>query len=189
VNYYNTRHYHHHRGPYRGEQAWNHNTSHRKGVAYRDRRTSEVYGSRPRQVSPVRPETRGYPARSTQRQDMRSSQAPIQRRDRTTAGPQTRTESGASQRPLQGREPAGTQQVRPQRERIQRSVRPDTPFRGIGQGSFERRAGERGGMSIRSNETRSSGGSYRGGVQGGGSRGGVQGGGSRGSGQSGGSRR
>jgi len=99
---------------------------------------------------------------------------------------------------------------KPDRERIQRQEPRDTPFRGIGEGSFERRAGERGGISNRSNEIRGGGNSFRGGemrgYDGGGSRGmqmqrqdggGSYGGqiqqqrgdGSRGGGQGGGSRR
>ena len=43
--------------------VWEHNPSHRKGVAYRDRISSHRFGSRPSQMSPASPETRGYPGR------------------------------------------------------------------------------------------------------------------------------
>ena len=52
----------------------------------------------------------------------------------------------------------------------------DTPFKGIGEGSFERKAGERGGISNRGIEMRQQSDGFRGGEmrrqEGGGSRGG-----------------
>lgn len=152
------------------DPVWRHNPVHRRGVAYRDRRTSEVFGSRPRQLSPTRTESRGYPTRRIERQEVGPSQTTLPTRDRRTTAPQVRTESIAPQRSLPTRGPAATQRTQPQRERVQSPVRRDTPFRGIGDGSFERRAVERGGMSIRSSEPRSSGGAFRGGGQGGRSR-------------------
>ena len=43
--------------------VWEHNPSHRKGVAYRDRTTSRRLGLRPLPASPANPEMRGYPGR------------------------------------------------------------------------------------------------------------------------------
>jgi len=165
--------------------VWTHNPSHRKGVAYRDLRTSERFGSRATRVSsPSNQERRGYPGWRTGQQNVSPSQAPRQRTE-SLAVPQT---------PRVQSRPAGQQ----------RPVVRETPFSGIGGGSFERRAGERGGISNRGTAairqpaggfsggqmqqrqggggisggggSRGSGGSISGG---GGSRGGWQGGGSR----------
>ena len=108
---------------------WQHDPRHRRGVAYRDRRTSERFGARTSRVSPASPETRGFPARSFERKAVEPSRGPVERRER-----------------------AVVPQVRPEREKIERTPRRDTPFRGIGEGRFERRAGERGGESRRNME-------------------------------------
>ncbi|MEW6002798.1 MAG: DUF3300 domain-containing protein [Nitrospirota bacterium] len=110
---------------------WRHDPRHRRGVAYRDRRTSERFGARPPRVSPASPETRGFPARSIERRAVEPSRGPVERRER-----------------------AVVPRVEAERERIERIPRRDTPFRGIGDGRFERRAGERGGESRRSMEIR-----------------------------------
>ena len=79
-------------------------------------------------MSPASPETRGFPGK-------RIDQRPPR---------------GAGER----REGISTPGGKGERERIHRSPGRDTPFRGIGEGSFERRAGERGGESRRSGEIR-----------------------------------
>ncbi|MEW6586781.1 MAG: DUF3300 domain-containing protein [Nitrospirota bacterium] len=117
---------------------WRHDYRHRRGVAYRDRRTSERFGARPPRVRPATPETRGYPARGFQRRELDQPRPPVERRERAVA-------------------PG----VRPGRERVQPVPRRETPFRGIGEGSFERRAGQRGGESRRSMEIRRPGGEMR----------------------------
>jgi hypothetical protein len=108
---------------------WQHDPRHRRGVAYRDRRTSERFGAIPSRVSPASPETRGFPARSFEKRAVEPSQGPVELRER-----------------------AVVPRVMPERERIEPTLRRDTPFRGIGDGSFERRAGQRGGESRRSGE-------------------------------------
>lgn len=105
--------------------VWRHNPHHRKGVAYRNRITSQRFGLRPSRVSPASPEMRGYPGRRIERQDGRPSQRPIERR-----------------------EDVGTPKARPERERGRGPVVRDTPFRGIGEGNFERKASERGGVGV-----------------------------------------
>jgi Protein of unknown function (DUF3300) len=184
-----TRSFNHFRG--RGADAgrvWTHNPTHRRGVAYRDLRTSERFGSRaPRVSSPSSPERRGYQGGRIEQQNVRPSQTPSQ---------------------------GGVRQVAPQTPQVRQSpaamtrapVVRDTPFRGVGNGSFERRAGERGGISNRGTAVRQPSGGFTGGQMqqrqgggsfsgGGGSRGGgggggmSGGGGPRGGGQGGGSRR
>ena len=108
---------------------WQHDPRHRRGVAYRDTRTSEGFRPRPVRVSPTSPETRGYPGRRIDRQEGRPSPASAERRGGTV-----------------------TPRVRPERQSIHPTPRQDTPFRGIGDGNFERRAGERGNESRRSGE-------------------------------------
>jgi hypothetical protein len=139
VDHHKTKRFHkHHDKRDFDRRSWQHDPRHRRGVAYRDRRTSERFLPRPARVSPATPETRGYPSRSFERRAVEPSRGPVERR-----------------------EGIGTPGVRPERERIQRAPGRDTPFRGIGEGSFERKAGERGGESRRSIEIRRPGGDTR----------------------------
>lgn len=154
---------------------WRHNPIHRRGVAYRDLRTSERFGSRQR-VSPTTLDRRGYPGGRTDRQGVSPSQvAPRLERKSAPPAPQV---PGGTRAPEMRRDGAGALRLQPGPGRSYRPEVRDTPFRGIGEGSFERKAGERGGMSIRG-----WGGGSPGGLmqrqEGGGSRGGVPRGGSR----------
>lgn len=146
----------------RNDNFWRHNPSHRRGVAYRDLRTSERFGTRSQRVlSPSTPDQRGYPGgRLDRRIAPQTQQAPA-------AVPKA---SGVR------REGAAAPLVQPGSERLNRTMPRDTPFSGVGSGSFERRAGERGGVSSRSFEMRQPSGGFSGGS---GSRGGGQGRGSR----------
>lgn len=108
---------------------WRHNPAHRRGVAYRDRGTSQRFGAGPGRTAPRGMETRGYPAGGLERR-IRGDEAtrPSMGRGAFAGGPQTRSERSISQS-------------------VPRSY---NPFRGIGNGNFERRAGERGIESRRS---------------------------------------
>ncbi len=145
-----TRHFHHFRG--RGGDfgnIWRHNPRHRRGVAYRDLRTSERFGARaPRTSSAPSRERRGYPGGRIEQQNVKPSQSP----------PQRGVRQAAPQAPA-----AGTPRVQSGPNRAQRPVVRDTPFRGVGEGSFERRAAERGGISNRGNEMRRQPGGFSGG--------------------------
>jgi hypothetical protein len=155
---------------------WRHDPGHRRGVAYRDTSTSLRFGSG-RSGRPLSsPEMRGYPAGGVGRQAAEPSRRTIGRREGTA-----------------------TTQGRTGRERIQSDTGRYNTFRGIGNGNFERRASERGGISRQgpgrtrqSGDTGSQGRGTRGGGgspgRGGGS-GGHGGGGSSGRGGSGGFRR
>jgi hypothetical protein len=160
---------------------------------------------------PSSQERRGFPGRRIEQPTVRSSQPPSQR-DVRQATPQTRqirqTPATRTPVPVIRREDLVTPRVQSGRPDLpQRPTFRDTPFRGIGEGSFERRAGERGGTSNLNNIMRqrsrgssgeqiqqrqdgrgSSGGSSDSGSRGG-SSGGSSGSGSRGSGQDGDSRR
>jgi hypothetical protein len=106
---------------------WRHDPGHRKGVAYRDTSTSVRFGSGWSRRPSLSPETRGYPDRSVERRSVGPSPRTIERRE-GAAAPRGRTE----------------------RERIQSDTGRYNPFRGIGNGNFERRASERGGTSRQS---------------------------------------
>lgn len=110
--------------------VWTHNPRHRRGVAYRDRITSQRFNSRPPRVSSSSPERRGYPAAVGEQQIRRAPQSTDQGGISRQVAPQRR-ESGIT---------PGTEKR-------------DTPFRGIGDGGLERRAGERGGTSSRTVES------------------------------------
>jgi hypothetical protein len=155
IDIHKTRRFHKHHGKRDFDRhVWRHDPRHRRGVAYRDMRTSERFGVKPPRMLPASPETRGYPGSGIERQDVKPSQRPIERRE-------------GADRP----------RVMTEQERIQRTPRRETPFGGIGDGSFERRAGQRGGESRRSGEIRRPGGETR--QQGGGPRGSGKGGGPR----------
>ncbi|MEW6571770.1 MAG: DUF3300 domain-containing protein [Nitrospirota bacterium] len=110
---------------------WRHDPRHRRGVAYRDKRASERFGVRPPRVAPVSPEMRGFPPRRFERRAVEPLRPPIERRERMVVP-----------------------RVEPRRERIERTLIRETPFRGIGEGKFERRSGKRGGESRQSMEIR-----------------------------------
>jgi hypothetical protein len=124
VNYDNTRRFDRRRP--RNITYWSHDPRHRRGVAYRDIRTSEHFGARPR-IAPKRPDIRGYPPRELERKTP-LPQTPVERREGAIAPPLT------------------------ERPKIRSAPRFDTPFRGIGEGGFERKAGERGVESLKSRE-------------------------------------
>jgi len=210
--YYYDRHHDHdrHHDRHSGDHYWQHDPTHRRGVAYRDRTTSQRFDSalsprsrtgtgrdsttgRQPAVSPT-PRTgtgrdsttgrqpavsptpkagsaiRGYPDSNIQRQDLSPRQSSGGQRQSTVA-PRGRVEGQIGR-------------TAPQR---------DNTFQGIGNGSFERRASERGSISRQSESVRRPSGGVspqiRGGGGSGGSRGSGGGSGSRGGGGSGGFRR
>jgi len=212
VDFHKTRHFHRrHDGDF-GRHTWQHDPVHRRGVAYRDRRTSERFGQQPAQRRRPDSQVRGYPSREDRQRtitpgtttDRQRSRERIEQRGTITPG--TTTDRQRSRERIEQRGTTAPPSTRTDRQGVQGAPRTETPFRGVGEGSFERRAGERGGQSLRSQEMKRpdaniqqrQGGSMQqrsgggGGVQQqrDGSRGNVpqQGGGARGSGQSGGSR-
>lgn len=112
-----------------GSHYWEHDPYHRRGVAYRDRTTSQRYG----QLTPIprtSPATRGYPGLS-----------PIPK-----SGGQ---HQGLSPMPSSGVQRQTTvtprSSVRSQRGRT--APEGNNTFQGIGNGNLERRASQRGGVS------------------------------------------
>ena len=114
---------------------WRHNTYHRRGVAYRDRHTAERYGVREIRPQAMSPEMRGYQERRFEGPAVSPSPGKEERREMVPAI----------------RRSKGKPAIHNTRER-------NLPFSGIGNGSFERRASERGGISRqRENEIRQGG--------------------------------
>lgn len=103
---------------------WRHNTFHRRGVAYRDRHTADRFGVREIRPQAVSPEMRGYQDRRFEGPAVSPSPGKEERRERAPAI----------------RRSKGKPAIHNTRER-------NLPFSGIGNGSFERRASERGGIS------------------------------------------
>lgn len=190
--------YHFHRYPVRPSYErhhWQHDPRHRRGVAYRDRRTGEHFGVPAPQHKSLQPGTRGYPAGTMERKapaPAATAPAPDRKRERSipreTQPEQRKIETAPSRgtppsAPVQDRERTIAPERRPEPQRVApvplrvtppppparermpapaESAEPerspssgrDTPFRGINEGSFERRAGERGEQSRRSGESR-----------------------------------
>jgi len=158
---------------------WKHDPVHRRGVAYRDRRTSERFGNRPYRRSAPGREMRGYPPRVPKTRAVDLSRTPIKRREPADA-PRAGTERERIQRTQERRKKADVSQVKRQRERVQRTQEPrqragvpgakpeskrlqipegrNTPFHGVGNGSFERKASQRGIQSRQGGDTRHQGG-------------------------------
>ena len=144
--------------------VWRHEPDHRRGVAYRDRLTSQHFGVPASRAPRIRPEARGYTDRDFSRQTIERQTSPG-----TTGG---RIERERVQRP----------------STVQRPSSRSNAFSGIGNGNFEQKASERGFSSRQSGGFRGDGQSVprsggqsesRGSGQSGGSRSGGQGGGFR----------
>jgi len=136
---------------------WQHDPVHRRGVAYRDRRTHERFGKRSYRRSPLGPEMRGYPPRDHKTRAVDSSRNPIKRREPADVS-RIRMERERVQRTQERRERADAPEARPERKKLQIPEGRNTPFHGVGNGRFERRASERGIQSRQGGDTRHQGG-------------------------------
>lgn len=162
-----------------GRYFWRHNPVHRRGVAYRDRRTSERFGNRPYRRTAPGPEMRGYPVRDNKKRRAEPPRNPVKRREGVDV-PRVKREHERIQRSDERRKRAGTPEAGSERKKLQIPEGRNTPFHGLGNGSFERRASERGIQSRQGGDARHQGGNLQ--SWGGGSRSGSQGGGRRGGG-------
>lgn len=111
---------------------WRHDPSHRRGVAYRDRRTGEHFGVPAQRQQASRPETRGYPASTVQRNAPapaitapapgRNRKSPVTQKNRPA---QPRIQAAPSQRTSQP-PPALKRErsITPERERDQQRAAP-----------------------------------------------------------------
>lgn len=121
---------------------WSHDPSHRRGVAYRDRITGGSFGGRTFQTPQPTFENRGFPG--TRSGGVTVAPSPTAERRGLSGGrfeghviaPQTGTVA-----PIQ-----------PRTRTVPSGMQRDTPFSGIGNGRFEKRAGERGERSRQSGE-------------------------------------
>ncbi len=164
---------------YSDRYFWRHDPVHRRGVAYRDRRTSERFGQKPSRRTAPGPEMRGYPVRNNKTRAVEPSRKPIKLLKKAEV-PQVRMERESIQRPEEHLERAGAPRARPERKKLQIPEGRNTPFHGVGNGSFERRASERGIQSRQGGYTRHQGGNSQ--RQGAGSRSSGQGSGRQGGG-------
>ena len=161
---------------------WKHNPVHRRGVAYRDRRTSERFGNRPYRRLPPGREMRGYPPRDTRTRAVNPSRTPIKPR-KPGEVLWKKTERERMQHTLERRKAANASPIKRERERVHRTQEPrrsagtsgvrhggsrlqmpetqQTPFHGVGNGRFERRASQRGIQSRQGGYTGYQGGSIQ----------------------------
>ena len=158
-----------------GRYFWRHDPVHRRGVAYRNRRTSERFGQKLSRRSAPGKKIRRYPVRHHKTKAVEPLRNPIKRREpaevsriraerkrfqhteerRKKAGvPRIRTERERIQRTGKSRERAGAPGARPERKKLQIPEGRNTPFHSVGHGSFERKASERGIQSLQRGNTR-----------------------------------
>ncbi len=161
VDYYRTRHFHHHYDGHKGgHQNWKHDPRHRRGVAYRDRRTGDRFGDRPARKSRSDRAVRGYPSDQRRDRNIGSTKDRSERRNGSVTEPGRHDRQRSRERTEKHVGPAvprgGTE-----RERTRSTIRRESTFGGVGNGKFERRAEERGFESRRRSELRQQGSSMR----------------------------
>jgi hypothetical protein len=162
-----------------GRYFWRHNPVHRRGVAYRNKRTRERFGRKLSRRSAPAKKIRRYPVRHHKTMAVEPSRNSIKRRKPADVS-RIRTERKRFQRIENRRKKADVSRVRAERKRIQRTekrreragvhgAKPErkklqipkarnSPFHGVGNGSFKRKASERGIQSLRRGDTRHQGG-------------------------------
>ncbi len=141
---------------------WRHKPVHRRGVAYRDRKTSKQFGKRPYRRSLPGSQIRGYPPKHHKTKVVNPSRHYIKPR-KSDKLPRIKTQQRKIYHADGHRKKQDLSQVENRRKKLQhtqRSVksinlskpRPEkkkiqkhrNPFHGLGNGSFERRASQRG---------------------------------------------
>ena len=167
---------------YSHRNYWRHDPVHRRGVAYRDRRTSERFGKRPYPRTALGPELRGYPPgdHRTRGGDrlrnpigsrspadvtrIRTDREGVRRIEKHRKKPdvsRVKIKHERNQRTQERRERAGTPAARPQAKKLRIPEGRNTPFQGVGNGRFERRASERGIQSRQRRDTKHMGGNLQ----------------------------
>jgi len=165
-----------------GRYFWRHDPVHRRGVAYRNKKTRERFGQKLSRRSAPGKKIRGYPVRHHKTKAVEPSRNSIKRRkpadvsrvrtereriQRTekrrekTDVPRIRTERKMVQRTKKRRERADAPGARPDRKKLQLPEGRNTPFHGVGNGSFKRKASERGIQSRQGKDTRHQGGNLQ----------------------------
>ena len=137
---------------------WRHNPVHRRGVAYRDRRTSERFERKQYRRSLPGPEMRGYPPRDHKTRAVHPSRNSIKFRKPADVS-RTRSERERIQHTQERRKRDDAPGARPERKKLQVPEGRDIPFDGVDNGRFERKASERGAgpKAIRREDTRDQG--------------------------------
>ncbi|MEK6528701.1 MAG: DUF3300 domain-containing protein [Nitrospirota bacterium] len=131
--------------------SWKHNPRHRRGVAYINRKTSERFSPELARLQKTRPEMRGYASKGFEREKIPAGSS-LNRRAGDVPRVITQPEKSGS---LIGSRGKIAPQFTTQRKSDQKVQHRDTPFRGSGNGNFERKAGERAGYSLHSYKKRS----------------------------------
>jgi hypothetical protein len=161
---------------------WRHDPVHRRGVAYRDRRTRERFTQKPYRRRAPGPEMRGFPVRDNKTRGIAPPKNSIKRRGSVDVS-RARTERERIRRTQERRKKADISRVRTERERVRRTQESrervgasgatpggktlripegrNTPFHGVGNGSFERKASQRGIQSRQGGGTRHQGGNLQ----------------------------
>ena len=148
-----TRRFHRFRKKHYSERyLWRHDPVHRRGVAYRDRRTSEVFRHKPARRNVSAPGIRGYPVRDYKTRTIKPSVRSIKRRA-TEAEPRIRTERKRIQSYEERRKKAVTTRARLKSKKLHIPEGRNNPFNGVGNGWFERRASKRGMQSRHGGDT------------------------------------
>ena len=190
----------HHSGRY----FWRHDPVHRRGVAYRNKRTRERFGRKlsrrsapakkilrypvrhhktmavepsrnsikrrkPADVSRIRTERKRIQRTEKRREKadtsrVRTERKRIQRTEKsrgTTGVPRIRTERKRIQHTEKRRERADAPGAKPERKKLQIPKARNSPFHGVGNGSFERKASERGIQSLQRGDRHQGGNSQR----------------------------
>lgn len=163
--YYYDRHHHHDR--YYGDRYWEHDPSHRKGVAYRDRTTSRRFDSA---VSPIprtgtgrggstgrQPAVSPIPRAGTDRGGSTGRQSAVAPTPRTGSATRGYPDSNIQHQTRGARQSSGGQRqtTLSPGSKVEGQMERTTPqryntFQGVGNGSFERKASERGSISRQS---------------------------------------
>jgi len=168
----------HHSGRY----FWRHDPVHRRGVAYRNKRTREQFGRKLSRRSAPAKKIRRYPARNHKTKALEPSRNSIKRRKSADVS-RIRTERKRFQRIENRREKTGMPRVRTERKRIQRTenrrerayapgARPErkklqihkarnSPFHGLGNGNFERKGRKRWAQNRQRVNTKHQGGNFQ----------------------------
>ncbi|MEA3435556.1 MAG: DUF3300 domain-containing protein [Thermodesulfobacteriota bacterium] len=157
-----------------GRYFWRHNPVHRRGVAYRNKRTRERFGQKPSRRSAPGKKIHRSPVRNHKTKVVKPSRNSIKRREEAEVFrmrakrkkvqrnekrwkkadvSRIRTERERIQRNEKRRERAGAPETRPERKRLQIPEGRKTPFHGVGKRSFERKASERGIQSLQRGNT------------------------------------
>jgi len=143
-----------------GRYFWRHNPVHRRGVVYRNKRTREQFGQKLSRRSAPGKKIRRYPERHHKTKTVEPSRNYIKRRKPTDVS-RIRTERERIQRTEKSSERVGVRGARPERKKLQITEGRNSPFQGVGNGSFKHKASKRGIQSYQRGDMRYQGGNLQ----------------------------